>query len=133
MEEIVTQDTSYQTQLAACGAVVDKLVAEHAEEVRTVSVDVNIGHNYGPGKVTLFVDNLAAVVRWARILGVQVRSVYGSGDIMQADARAEVGGVHVHALGSSRCALGKVAHEHKTCLEQARAEAARELAGSVTR
>jgi hypothetical protein len=119
------ESTSYQAKLAACGAVIDRLLAEHPDGPATRDITVNVGP-YGPlgGQVNLHLSTFAAVVGWARLLNATPRGAYGSGDVIQTDFTVTVDNVAVHALGSTSCAFGDVAHEHTTCLEQARAEAA---------
>lgn len=112
-ERFEMKSTSYQ-QL---GAVVDVLIADHPDLPPFTSVSVAPEY----GRVNLHVDGYRDVLTWARALGNQKCRLYSDSRI-QADFSTVVDGVRVGILGSSGCPLADVAHEHETCLEQARAE-----------
>jgi hypothetical protein len=120
------ESTSYQTQLAACGAAVDKLRAEHPD-APDFQISINIGPVYGPiGKLTLFVDDFAAVVEWGRLLGVTPKPPYGP-DCIQSDVTVTVDGVRIMVIGNSLCNSHGTEHDHDVCLKQARAEVSADL------
>jgi hypothetical protein len=117
----VTESTSY----ADLGAVLDGLLATYPDLPELSCTTIELRHG---GRITAHTAAYDGVLEWARALSTSP-NIYGSAPRVQAEVDITVDGVRVLILRSRECDLGEVAHEHETCLEQARAAAglAREL------
>jgi hypothetical protein len=104
--------------------IVDDLVAAHpdlpAPHYAALHLEI--------GDISTIVDSTTAVRAWAHALdAARIRVYAGGAGMVQMSVDTIVDGVDLTITGSSPCTFSGVEHEHKTCIEVARAEAAREL------
>jgi hypothetical protein len=122
-ERFEMDSTSTFRQMAG---IVDDLIAAHPDLPAPHYAALHLA----VGDISTIVDSTTAVQAWAHALDAARIRVYagGAGMVqMSFDTIVDGVGVGVTISGSSPCTFGDVEHEHKTCIEQVRAEAAREL------